>query len=76
VLIAIFAVAAVTLAAVIGRHAYRTDEAAAEGQRFYWGGLTSPGELERFEEAVEQARRARASLSFFESGDEEGEEGE
>ena len=61
---------------LLTRRAYRTEKDAAEGQRFYWRGLTSLGDLERFEKAMEQAQRARASLSFFESDDEEAEDAE
>jgi hypothetical protein len=55
---------------LLRRGAYRTDEEAADGQRFYWAGVTALGELKRLEEAVQRAHRARASLSFFEPEEE------
>jgi transcriptional regulator with XRE-family HTH domain len=55
---------------LLGRNDHRTNEEAVDGHRFYWAGATTIGELTRLEDAVKQARRARASLSFFEPGDE------
>jgi transcriptional regulator with XRE-family HTH domain len=55
---------------LLGSRAYRTNEEAVDGRRFYWAGATKLGELKRLEDAVKQAHRARASLSFFEPGDE------